>query len=89
MANHMDTDSLQLLINAVAKYREALAQNYQIILSAANACDAAMGSDDLSKKHIGKLNTALAELRKTAALAESVQTSLVADLRRATDISTT
>lgn len=86
MANHMDTDSLQLLINAVAKYREALAQNYSIILNAATACDAVMGGDDLSKKHIGGLITALGELQKTAAIAESVQKSLTADLRRAVDI---
>ena len=86
MAQQMDTDSMQLLINAVAQYRQALAQNYQIILNAANACDAAMGSDDISKKHISKLNTALAELQKTAMIAESVQTSLTADLRRALDV---
>ena len=88
MANHMDTDSLQLLINAVAKYREALAQNYKIILDAANACDAAMGSDVNAQKHIGKLVTALGELQKTAVLAESVQSSLTADLRKAIDVTT-
>lgn len=88
MANHMETDSLQLLIHAVAKYREALAQNYKIILDAANACDAIMGNDTNAQKHIGKLIIALGELQKTAALAESVQCSLTADLRKAIDTTT-
>ena len=50
-----------------------------ILENAANVCDAAMGSDDLSKKHIGRLYAALEELSRTSQTAENVAQALMHD----------
>ena len=54
-----------------------------ILENAANVCDAAMGSDDLSKKHIGRLYAALEELNKTSQTAERVAQALIIDKQKA------
>lgn len=86
MSNHLETDSLQTLIKAVENYREELEVNKKILVNAADVCDAAMGSDDIAKKHIAKLNEALGELDKTSSLAEEVAKALKEDLRMAQSV---
>ncbi|MFR8038667.1 MAG: hypothetical protein ACLU5E_01675 [Anaerovoracaceae bacterium] len=86
MSNHLETDSLQTLIKAVENYREELEVNKKILVNAADVCDAAMGSDDIAKKHIAKLNEALGELDKTSKLAEEVAKALKEDLRMAQSV---
>lgn len=86
MSNHLETDSLQTLIKAVENYREELEVNKKILVNAADVCDAAMGSDDIAKKHIAKLNEALGELDKTSKIAEEVAKALKEDLRMAQSV---
>jgi len=45
-----------------------------------------MGSDDIAKKHIAKLNEALGELEKTSRIAEEVAQALTEDLNMAKSI---
>ena len=45
-----------------------------------------MGSDDIVKKHIGRLNEALEELRKTSQIAEEVAEALIEDKRKAIEV---
>lgn len=86
MSNHLETNSLQTLIKAVENYREELEVNKKILVNAADVCDSAMGSDDIAKKHIAKLNEALGELDKTSRLAEEVAKTLKEDLRMAQNV---
>lgn len=86
MSNHLETDSLQTLIKAVENYREELEVNKKILVNAADVCDAAMGSDDIAKKHIAKLNEALGELDKTSKIAEEVAKALKEDLMMAQSV---
>ena len=59
MAEHTEIESLDILIKAVQEYQTDLATNKQILLNAANVCDAAMGSDAIAQKHIARLNETL------------------------------
>ena len=86
MAGHMEIESLDTLIKAVQTYQTELQMNRQILVNAANVCDAAMGSDDIVKKHIARLNEALGELDKTATLAEEVAEALIEDRRKASEV---
>lgn len=86
MAGHMEIESLDTLIKAVQTYQTELQTNRQILVNAANVCDAAMGSDDIVKKHIARLNEALGELDKTATLAEEVAEALIEDRRKAIEV---
>lgn len=86
MSNHLEIDSLNSLIKAVQNYREELEVNKKILINAADVCDAAMGSDDIAKKHIAKLHEALNELDKTAQMAENVAEELIADRNRAISV---
>lgn len=79
----MEIESLEILIKAVQNYQEELLTNRQILENAANVCDMAMGSDDIVKKHIGRLNEALKELKKTSQIAEEVAEALLEDKRKA------
>ena len=45
-----------------------------------------MGDDDLAKKHLARLDTALEELEKTEKLAEEVAEKLIKDRQLAVDI---
>ena len=79
MGNYLQTESLDLLIKAVREYQEELQTNRQILVNAANVCDAAMGSDEIAKKHIARLYNALEELKKTSIVAAEVAEALVQD----------
>lgn len=79
MGAFLEFDSLDMLIKAVEEYQEDLETNKQILVNAANVCDQAMGSDDLAKKYIGRLNEALEELNRTAQIAANVTMELIAD----------
>lgn len=84
--NHLHIESLDLLIKAVATYRDELEINKRILINAANVCDQAMGSDEIVKKKIARLEEALVELEKTIEIAEKVIDELIADKNRAIDI---
>lgn len=86
MANQLEIESLNTLIEAVQKYKEQLDINKKILLNAADVCDQAMGSDDIAKKHIARLNEALLELDKTVQLSEDVIEALIADREMAIDV---
>lgn len=86
MANHTHIESLEILIKAVQEYQNELQLNRQILVNAANVCDAAMGSDDIAKKHIARLNEALEELEKTSQIAANVAEALLEDKRRAIEV---
>lgn len=82
----VDTLAYEQLIKAVNEYQEKVMNHYRVIQNAANLCDQAMGSDDLSKKQIAKLNEAAAELLRTADKARSMAERLVDDYRSQNDI---
>lgn len=84
--NHLEIEALERLIQAVQVYQEELIQNKNVLMNAANACDAAMGSDDIVKKHIARLSDALTELDKTSKLAEEVAEALIEDKRIALNV---
>lgn len=84
--NSLDIEALDTLIKAVQEYHVSLGTNMTILKNAANVCDQAMGSDEIAKKHIGRLNEALEELKKTAQITESVAEALLEDKRRALDV---
>lgn len=86
MANYVEIESLDTLIKAVQTYLEQLQANRQILENAAVVCDAAMGSDAIAQKHIGRLNEALVELKKTEEIAAEVAVALVEDRRRAIEV---
>lgn len=86
MSKHLVVESLDILIKAVQEYQEELQINRQILTNAANVCDVAMGSDDIVKKHIARLNEALDELQKTSQLASDVAEALIEDRRRAIEV---
>lgn len=83
---HLETDALDTLIKALEEYQENLATNRQILQNAANVCDVAMGSDDIAKKNIQRLEDALVELAKTSEIAREVAEALVNEKIRAEDI---
>lgn len=83
MGKQLDIESLDALIKAVQNYQVSLDTNRQILTNAANVCDQAMGSDEIAKKHIHKLNEALQELKKTSQMAADVAEQLLEDRRRA------
>ncbi len=83
MAEYMEIESLETLIKAVQDYQDDLYSNRQILVNAANVCDAAMGNDDIAKKHIAKLYEALEKLKKTSEIASDVAEALLEDKRRA------
>lgn len=83
MNNYTEIESLEILIKAVGDYQTELDVNRQILINAANLCDAAMGSDDIAKKHIQNLNNALTKLASTSQLAASVAEALAEDKQRA------
>lgn len=84
--NHLEIESLETLIKAVQDYQDELLTNRQILENAANVCDIAMGSDDIVKKHIARLNEALEELKKTSQIAEEVTEALLEDKRKAIEV---
>ena len=86
MAGHTNIESLEILIKAVQNYQDELNENRQILVNAANVCDAAMGSDDIAKKHIRRLNEALDELEKTSQIASDVAEALIEDKNRAISV---
>ena len=69
--NFTKLSDLEDLHKAIKKYVEELKTNYTVLKRAANICDVAMGSDELSKKHIDDLVEALAILEKAAEEAEN------------------
>lgn len=79
----LDIEALDKLIKAVADYQESLETNKKILLNAANACEAAMGKEEISKKKVGKLRSALAELEKVTKYVKSVAEALKDDKERA------
>ena len=62
MNEQLDIESLDILIQAVDAYQAELETNRLILTNAANVCDAAMGSDAIAQKHIGRLYETLEEL---------------------------
>ena len=86
MPEQLEIESLDLLIQAVQEYQVELETNKQILMNAANVCDAAMGSDAIAKKHIARLNDTLEELKKTSQIAANVAAALIEDRRRAIDV---
>lgn len=79
MSQKLEVDALNTLIDAVKKYRDELDINRKILVNAADVCDKAMGSDDIAKKHISRLQEALKELDRTAQITESVSEALIKD----------
>lgn len=85
MNEQLDIESLDILIQAVDAYQAELETNRLILTNAANVCDAAMGSDAIAQKHIGRLYETLEELAKTAQIAANVAEALREDRSRAID----
>ena len=70
MAGATRIEDLQALLKAIQEYKGVLDENFVVLKNAANVCDATMGSDEQSQRHIGKLNEALKELTKATQVAE-------------------
>ncbi|MBR3260341.1 MAG: hypothetical protein IKF95_03235 [Firmicutes bacterium] len=86
MSDQLEVDALETLIKAVQKYKDELEINKQILVNAADVCDQAMGSDDIAKKHISRLNEALVELDKTVELTQEVVEALIKDKNMAVSV---
>lgn len=83
---NLDIEALDTLIQAVNIYQNELYTNKLILINAANACDVAMGSDEIAQKHIARLNSALVKLEATARLAAEVAEALNSDKQQAIDV---
>ena len=64
MAQILVEDQVRALITAAENYRETVVAQKNRMRAAADACEAAMESDELSKKHVDALNESLEELDK-------------------------
>lgn len=80
------SESMMRLINAVNKYQEKLQINKQILINAANVCDATMGSDQISQRHISELNEALKRLEEASQCAAIIASELIAKQLEADEI---
>ncbi len=86
MSQVMNTESLGRLIEEVKKYKTTLNNNIRILENASNACDQAMGSDEISKKYISELDTAIVQLKEAEKLVEEVIKELKKDKEEAENI---
>ena len=77
MAGATRREDLEALLRAIQEYKGVLEKNFVILKNAANVCDATMGSDDLSRKHIGNLEESLKELTKATQIAEEATQQVV------------
>ena len=78
---HTNRDDLVTMLNAFINYKKELTDNFILLQKAAEVCDVAMGSDDLSRRHIADLNESLKDLTKVILLADNA----VAAMRQAID----
>ena len=74
-------EDLYELLNAIKKYKAVLEENFNILVNAANACDATMGSDDLSRRHINELEDALKILSNATNIAEGATNTVIKAIR--------
>lgn len=86
MAGATRYEDLQALLKAIKEYKGVLEENFVILKNAANVCDATMGSDDLSRRHIGNLEEALKELTKATQIAEDATQAVVQAIKDYEDI---
>ncbi len=86
MAGATRYEDLQALLKAIKEYKGVLEENFVILKNAANVCDATMGSDDLSRRHIGNLEEALKELTKATQIAEDATQAVVQAINDYDDI---
>lgn len=86
MAGATRYEDLQALLKAIQEYKGVLEENFVILKNAANVCDATMGSDDLSRRHINNLEEALKELTKATQIAEDAAQAVVEAIRDYNDI---
>lgn len=86
MAGATRYEDLQALLKAIKEYKGVLEDNFVILKNAANVCDATMGSDDLSRRHIGNLEEALKELTKATQIAEDATQAVVQAINDYDDI---
>lgn len=78
---HTNRDDLVTMLNAFINYKKEMTDNFILLQKAAEVCDVAMGSDDLSRRHIADLNESLKDLTKVILLADNA----VAAMRQAID----
>ena len=77
MAGATRREDLEALLKAIKDYKDVLEDNFVILKNAANVCDATMGSDELSRRHIGNLEEALKELTKATGIAEGATQQVI------------
>lgn len=65
-------DELENFVRMLEKYKETLGSSKIILLNAANVCDQAMGSDDISKRHIAALLESLSHLDEGVLCVEEI-----------------
>ena len=86
MAGATRIEDLQAFMKAIQEYKYVLDENFVILRNAANACDATMGSDELSQRHIGNLEESLKELTKAAQIAEEAAQAVAKAIKKYGDI---
>ena len=86
MAGATRIEDLQALLKAIKEYKGVLEENFVILKNAANVCDATMGSDELSQRHIGNLEEALKELTKATQIAEAATHAVVSAISDYEDV---
>lgn len=79
----LDVDALQTLIHAINEYLSELAENYNYLVQAAEACQMAMGNDELGRLLVEDMEQALDGLRVTAIEAQEVANKMVIELKHA------
>ena len=67
-----EKDELENFVRMLEKYKETLGRSKIILLNAANVCDQAMGSDDISKRHIAALLESLSHLDEGVLCVEEI-----------------
>ena len=82
----METEAYDELIKALTTYQTELETSKRKMVEAGVACDAAMGSDEVAKKQLERLNEMITTLGKTIIKTENLKKALMSDKMKALDV---
>jgi hypothetical protein len=86
MADYLEPEALNMLINKVTQYRMLLTQNYSKVRNAAAVCDQAMGSDKLSQKMLKELDDCVTQIQLAIDLSTHLLDVLDAEYKESGEI---
>lgn len=83
---YFNPQATRKLIACMTIYCNDLNDNIKVLNEAANVCDQAMGSDDISKKYIQQLRESIDKMLRAKELTENAILELTAELKDGVDI---